>query len=141
MKITDPITLLRISFWTGAIIDAVVAVQMVMPDFWASFNAFTAHQNGPELSAALGVGASLMIGWTVLLLWADRKPVERRGILLITVFPVVAGMFINNLLGIASGLRTLEGTALSLAFQLCLSVLFVYSYFNASKANRTGCPT
>jgi hypothetical protein len=88
MKINDPVTLLRISFWTGAIIDGFVAVQMMFPDFWASFNALVTHQDSLELSAALGVGASLMIGWTVLLLWADRKPVERRGILLITIFPV-----------------------------------------------------
>lgn len=133
MEIKGPVTLLRISFWTGAIVDGFVAVQMVFPDFWASFNKLTAHQNTLELTAALGIGASLMFGWTVLLLWADRKPVERRGILLITVFPVVAGLFTYNLLGIASGLRTLEGMALSLAFQMGISLLFVYSYLNAGK--------
>jgi hypothetical protein len=138
MKINDPVTLLRISFWTGAIVDGFVAVQMAMPDFWASFNKLTAHQDSPELNAALGIGASLMIGWTVLLLWADRKPAERKGILLITVFPVVAGLLINNFLGIASGLRTIEGTALSLAFQACIILLFVYSYINAGKALEKG---
>jgi hypothetical protein len=140
MKITDPVTLLRISFWTGAIVDGFVAVQMALPDFWASFNKLTVHQDSQELNAALGIGASLMIGWTVLLLWADRKPVERRGVLLITIFPVVTGLFVYNLLGITSGFRTLEGTALSLAFQIGISMLFVYSYFNAGKIKERSRP-
>ncbi|HUL62699.1 MAG TPA: hypothetical protein VLT35_06515 [Methanocella sp.] len=133
MKINDPTTLLRISFWIGAIVDGFVGVQMLLPDFWAAFNRLTAHQDSPELSAALGIGASLMIGWTVLLLWADRRPAERKGVLLITVFPVVTGLFAYNLLGIASGLRTIGGTALALAFQVGVTLLFVYSYLQADK--------
>lgn len=35
------------------------------------------------------VAVALMLGWTVLLFWAQRKPVERASILLITLFPVV----------------------------------------------------
>jgi hypothetical protein len=30
------------------------------------------------------IGALLMLWWTVLLIWADRKPIERRGVVLIT---------------------------------------------------------
>lgn len=141
MKINDPVMLLRISFWTGAIIDGFVALQMVLPDFWASFNRLTAHQNSPELSAALGTGASLMIGWTVLLLWADRRPLERKDVLLITIFPVVAGIFACNLLGIAWGLRTFEGTAISMAFQAGITLLFLYSYFNAGKVTEKRAPS
>lgn len=39
-----------------------------------------------------------MLGWTVLLFWAQQKPVERADILLITLFPVV------TLLAVAAGL-------------------------------------
>jgi hypothetical protein len=38
-----------------------------------------------------GLCAALMAGWTALLIWADRDPVARRGILLLTVCPVVLG--------------------------------------------------
>jgi len=31
----------------------------------------------------------LLMGWTFLLIWGDRKPVERRPILLLTALPVV----------------------------------------------------
>lgn len=136
MKITDPVTLLRISFWIGAIVDGFVAVQMVLPDTWASFNGLAAHRSSQELGVALGIGAALMFGWTVLLLWADRKPVDRRGILLITAFPVVTGLFLNNLRGISDGLMTLEGMAPSLAFQIGASLLFIYSYLNAGKMGK-----
>jgi hypothetical protein len=35
------------------------------------------------------IAGALMLGWTVLLFWAQMKPVERADILLITLFPVV----------------------------------------------------
>jgi hypothetical protein len=38
------------------------------------------------------IGASLMSGWTVLLIWAALDPLGRRGILLLTVFPVITGI-------------------------------------------------
>ena len=38
--------------------------------------------------------ASLMIGWTILLFWADRKPIERRTILLITIIMMTIGQLI-----------------------------------------------
>ena len=45
----------------------------------------------------MGIGAALMWGWTVLLLWASNKPVERRDILIITLFPVIVDLFITNI--------------------------------------------
>jgi peptidoglycan/LPS O-acetylase OafA/YrhL len=35
------------------------------------------------------VAGALMLGWTVLLFWAQRRPVERADILMLTLFPVV----------------------------------------------------
>jgi len=45
-----------------------------------------------------GTGAFLMLGWTFLLIWADRKPIERKDILLLTVIPVVVGIMVINIL-------------------------------------------
>ncbi len=44
-----------------------------------------------------------MMGWTFLLLWAVRKPVERRVVILLTAFPVVLGMLIIAILGFLAG--------------------------------------
>ena len=51
----------------------------------------------------MGMAGSLMIGWTLLLLWAVRKPIERRVVILLTAFPVVLGMFIISLIEVLHG--------------------------------------
>ena len=50
------------------------------------------------------IAGSLMLGWTFLLIWAVFKPVERKGILLLTVFPVMCGLVIAGILAEDSGL-------------------------------------
>jgi len=38
-----------------------------------------------------------MPSWTFLLIWADRKPVARKGVLLLTASPVVRGLLMAEL--------------------------------------------
>ncbi|MGB5875419.1 MAG: hypothetical protein WBH56_16985, partial [Bacteroidota bacterium] len=59
----------------------------------------------PDLSVRLimAIGGILMTGWTILLLWAVRRPIERRFVILLTAYPVVLGMFIISLLGYLDG--------------------------------------
>jgi uncharacterized membrane protein len=125
------ILLLRISFWIGAIIDALAAIQLLIPSLWASSYGLTIDTANGALNLALVTAAALMLGWTGLLIWADRKPMERKGILLLTVFPVVFGMAANNVYTAASGLTTIQSVLPLLAMQCILSTLFVFSYFNA----------
>jgi hypothetical protein len=127
------ILLLRISFWLGAIIDLLAAVQLSVPSLWASMSGFTAYEPSGTLNFALYIAGSLMVGWTLLLVWADRKPLERKGILLITVFPVVIGLVLNNVLAVASGLRSLGSAVPELALQGILTALFTFSYLNARR--------
>jgi len=54
----------------------------------------------------MGTGASLMAGWTFLLIWAVRKPIERRIIIFLTAFPVVFGLFIVTLIAFLNGNKT-----------------------------------
>ena len=86
------------SYWIGIIADALATIFLFSPSI-AGF----VLQPGPfELSAVYlyvgRVAGALMLGWTVLLLWAQFKPVERADILLITVCPVV------TFLAVAAGL-------------------------------------
>jgi hypothetical protein len=122
---------LRISYWTGAVIDALAAVQMLSPKIFAITNNLNNFQPKAEYCYAMGMGASLMIGWTVLLLWADRKPLERKGVLLITIIPVILGLILNEIVGVNSQFISI-GTILPIwIFQAILILLFGYSYFNA----------
>jgi hypothetical protein len=84
------------SYWAGAILDFLAAIRMMFPAVLAATGGLSDFHPAREYSCAMGMGDSLMLGWPVLLLWADRKPLERKGILPLTVFPVMAGMMIND---------------------------------------------
>ena len=85
-------TWLRVSYWTGAVADGVMVVAMLYPPMLRSLLGVSGTEVDVETRCALAMGASLMAGWTVLLLWADRKPLERSGVLILTVFPVIVGL-------------------------------------------------
>ena len=127
------ILFLRLSYWIGAIVDTIVGIAMICPPVFAAMEGFTSFAPGYDYTFAMGMGASLMFGWTVLLLWGDRKPVERKGILLITVFPVITGIYANRLNGIATGFVTLEGSLISLVLPIMLVILLVGSFLYSER--------
>ena len=110
MKSNDAVRWLRISYWAGAILDALAALSMLSPDLFAAANGLTDFRPGLEWRFAMGMGASLMIGWTALLLWADRRPVERSGVLLITLFTVVLGLALNEIVAVRAGFLPISTT-------------------------------
>ncbi|MFX0045428.1 MAG: hypothetical protein ACFE8Z_06245 [Candidatus Hermodarchaeota archaeon] len=73
-------------------------------------------------------GPVTLIGWIVLLIWADRAPFERIEVLLITVFPVLAGLIVNDIVGLVSGFLPLMGAIIFLGIQLFLAILFAVAY-------------
>ena len=77
---------------------------------------------------AMGLRGSLMFGWNVLLLCADRNPFERRGVLLITIV-VVIGLIVCSLYALYSRFAPLSSMVPVLAFQILLIVIFTYSYW------------
>ena len=120
-EMKSKIILLRISYWVGALADGLATFRMLNPKLAFGF----------EYRYALGLGAALMLGWTFLLIWADRKPLERKGVLLLTVFPVLTGILMVEIYAVAAGLMTMEEMAPTGSFIMALIVLFSFSYFNA----------
>jgi heme A synthase len=82
------------------------------------------------------MGAALMAGWTVLLIWADRRPLERKAILLITVFPVVTGIMMAGIYTVLSGLVNFVNLIPALVLQVFLIAFFLSSYFYARSAEK-----
>ena len=120
---------LRISYWWGIIADAVMAILMLFPKLFVRFmNVDLDPDTG--FSYGLRYGAPLMIGWTILLLWADHKPVERKGILLVTL-PVVTGYVIIQVYSLVAGLASLGQTVPLFVMQAGMISLFTFSYLNA----------
>lgn len=83
---------LRLSYWVGALIDAAAAVLLMFPGLNAWISGYEAVETSAAFRAASAPAAALMWGWTFLLLWADRRPWERHGVLALTIFPVLALM-------------------------------------------------
>ena len=94
---------IRTICWIGVVADALWAIALVWPQLFF----FLTGRPNPELDLAfrltMGIGASLMAGWTLLLAWAAHHPVERRAVMLLTAIPVIAGLSVVTIIGILDG--------------------------------------
>lgn len=92
------IVFIRFIYWYGALLDFLVFLDMIISIIFEF--SLTIPNVSTEISYKYqtGTGAFLMLGWTFLLIWADRKPIERKDILLLTAIPVVLGIMVINML-------------------------------------------
>lgn len=121
---------LRLSYRAGAVVDFAAGWMMLVPALFSLMNRPAAFQ--PADAYRYAMGAPLMFGWTILLLWADREPLERRGILPITLL-VVLGEIITQVWGISVGFVPLGAVAPTFMMQALLASLFCFAYFNARR--------
>ena len=84
--------LVQIAFLLGAITDGLALVPMLSRRIGVSLFGGDATQDDAAYRYAMGIGSSLMAGWTLLLFWGAASPIERRDLLLLTVFPVITGI-------------------------------------------------
>lgn len=124
---------LRVSYWVGAVVDFVAGLMMLIPSLFELMNQPVDFHPTDGFQYAMGMGAPLMFGWTILLLWADRKPVERKDILPITLV-VVVGEIITQVWGIKVGFVPLGALIPSFIMQAIILSLFTFSYFNAKRS-------
>src|SRR5512147_502562 len=113
--------LLLVSYWIGILADGLSTVPLFSPtvaNMLFQPRSFEVSANYLYVSRIAGV---LMLGWTVLLFWAQCKPVERADILLITLFPVV------TLLAVAAG-AVAQSNEIPLARLLPMFVLYLLIY-------------
>jgi hypothetical protein len=127
-----PIQWLRISYWAGAVLDLISVFMMIFPALFAFNYQLSGFASTPAFRYAMGMGAPLMLAWTVLLVWADRKPLERRGILPITIL-VILGEVINELIGVQSRFISIQAASLTWFAQAVLIALMAFSYSNSRK--------
>ena len=95
--------LIKIAYWLGIGADALWAVGLLFPSVFGLLVGNPDFDPDLQTRLIMGIGCSLMTGWTLLLLWAVRKPIERRGVILLTAFPVVLGMLITAIVGMLGG--------------------------------------
>ncbi len=121
---------IKLTYWLGIGADALWALGLLIPQVYAVLVGTPDFAPDFQTRQLMLLGGSLMTGWTFLLIWALQKPVERRGVLLLTAFPVIFGLFFTTANGIANGNRVLYW---ALAKLIVLIIAMVSSYLLAGK--------
>lgn len=116
---------LKIAFAAGAITDALAVLPMLIPSLAGLLWGFE-DDSGPY-RFAMGYGASLMLGWTGLLLWAYRRPVERRFVAALTVI-VIYGLVATEIAAVSSGVLSIWRMLPTWCLQAVLLVLFAAGF-------------
>ena len=93
---------IKIAYWLGIGADALWAVGLLSPQVFGILTGSPDFNPDLQIRLIMGIGGSLMIGWTFLLLWAVRQPIKRRFVILITAF-VAFGLFIVAFIGFLEG--------------------------------------
>lgn len=120
MSVTDRrLLLIKIGCWLGIAADALWAVALFIPKLFGMLAGLPDFNPGLQFRLSMAIGGTLMTGWTFLLLWVIRKPIERRFVILLTAFPVVIGLFIVALF------EVLEGNTFQTWILVKTSVVFV----------------
>ena len=91
---------LRMAFLVGAVTDGLATLPMLVSPLakilWGFEDVSGAYR------FAMGYGASLMLGWTALLIWAYQKPMERKVVAALTVL-VIYGLVLTEVMAVLLG--------------------------------------
>ena len=121
--------LIKLPYWLGIAADALWAVALFSPRVFGLLTGRPGFKPDFEGRLIMGIGGTLMTGWTCLLIWALQDPIGRRGVIMLTAFPVVFGLF---LIGLAGFFKRGAFNAWILVKTTVLFVSMVASYVLAS---------
>jgi hypothetical protein len=135
-KIKTKMNIITIAYIVGIILDGLMGFDMFLYTFLGTSISLQS-QNIPISNSStqpvMMLGTSLMIGWTILLIWGLQKPIERKGTLIITAFPVV---FLYIVYDIYQYINDISIINVSATFSLlitrcCLIILLIMAYIFA----------
>ena len=124
-------TFIRITLWWGMIADLLETIRLIVPQVFiktVGLNAWVSN----ELRFALLYGAPVMLGWTLILFWVNKKPLERKGVFLCLI-PVILSYVIVEITGLNMGVINIQQTIPTFFLQGILLILAVVSYFFAKE--------
>jgi hypothetical protein len=122
----------RAACLVGAVFDGLVLLPMLILGLGAKLFGLGGFLPGADYRYAMNIAASLMVGWTFLLLWAARRPIERSGVLGLTAI-VVACLMLAGSGAVLSGFVPLGNMLPVLVLQAGLAVLFLVGYLRSSQ--------
>jgi hypothetical protein len=97
------VLLIKFPYWLGIFADAIWAIGLLCPSVYSILIGNSNFNPDLQYKLTMSIGGILMMGWTILLLWGVRSPIERRFVILLTAFPVVFGLLIVSLIAYISG--------------------------------------
>ena len=111
---------LRIAYWTAAIVDFVIAILVLIP----------ARMGVTHYVYPMGLMSAVAFSWGVLLILADRHPLERRWILIPTIVVVALLGIVGLHAGLMEVIPLIRVIPTFIVTIIVLSIL-IYSYMNA----------
>ncbi|MFH1188973.1 MAG: hypothetical protein V1652_03985 [bacterium] len=134
--IRNRIKFIKTCYYIGAVADLIATIPLVFPKAAQVMFGINTLNVGNDYLYVSRIGASLMIGWTVLLIWGSLKPIERKGILFLTIFPVVLCLFIASICAVTSGFITVKSMMPLWIFYAILIPLYGSAYYYVSMINK-----
>jgi len=132
-KIKIKMNIIKIAYIVGIILDGLMGIDMFLYTFFGK-SIYLQNQNIPISSSTtqpvMMLGTALMIGWTFLLLWGLLKPIERKGTLIITAFPVVFLYLIYDIIQLINGVNSIISVLIIRCF---LIILLIVAYIFANQ--------
>jgi hypothetical protein len=130
----DNVVILKTAFLIGAVADGVIAIEWflislglvdlpVHPSFFVG--------SGQDFQYVLSIGGLFMMGWAFLLYWGSVRPIERRGILLITAVMLFIAILSDYV--IFAHLFSTQQIVLGSSVKLSLVILFAGSYWHSKR--------
>lgn len=117
----------------GALIDAFFGIALLVPQLWATALGLNDFQPDIQHRLDMAIGAMLMFGWTILLLWVQRNPLERRFVFSLTA-GVIGGLGLIAIIRFNSGSAPTSGMLHIFILLPVLFGLFSGSHLLASKS-------
>jgi Ca2+/Na+ antiporter len=117
---TKSVLFLRLSYWIAAIADFAIAILTWMPE----------RMGVTEIVYPGGLASVIAFSWGVMLLIADRKPTERKWILIPTILVVTLIAAIRTKFSLDG---TIEFSLVLLIFAIALVIFMTFSYYYATK--------
>ena len=114
------ILLLRLSYWTAALADFAIAILVWIPE----------RMGVAETVYPMALASVIAFSWGVLLIVADRRPLERKWILLPTILVVLLIAVMRSMFSVYGDI---EFSFPLLLFAIALISLMGYSYYYANR--------
>ena len=109
---------LRISYWAGAIADFLIAILVLIPE----------RMGVTAYCYPMGLMSAVAFSWGCMLIWADRKPLDRRWILLPTILVGIM-LQIAEIYSVYAGAIPIKIP--NIIIGVILVILWSFSYYNA----------